>query len=67
VNANEFQQDASVLGKSLPGNVNSVYTNDLVPSLTQSEITQVQNSAKNFKIPGITGTVPVPQIPANAP
>lgn len=67
VNANEFQQDASVLGKPLPANVDSVYTNDLVPNLTQAEITQVRNQAKNFTIPGITGTVPVPQIPANAP
>jgi NitT/TauT family transport system substrate-binding protein len=67
VNADEFQQDSAVLGKAGPPKISSIYTNDLVPTLTAAEVTSVQNSAKNFKIPGITGTVPVPSIPANAP
>jgi hypothetical protein len=67
VNADEFRQDTTVLGKAGPPDINSIYTNDLVPSLTAAQVTAVQNSAKNFKIPGITGTVPVPSIPANAP
>jgi hypothetical protein len=67
VNADEFQQDSAVLGKASPPKISSIYTNDLVPTLTAAEVTSVQNSAKNFKIPGVTGTVPVPSIPANAP
>jgi NitT/TauT family transport system substrate-binding protein len=67
VNAGEFAQDSAVLGKASPGKVSSIYTDDLVPNLTSAQVTAVRNSAENFRIPGITGTVPVPSIPANAP
>jgi NitT/TauT family transport system substrate-binding protein len=67
VNSDEFRQDSAILGKASPADVSSIYTNDLVPNLTDAQVTAVRNSAKNFKIPGITGTVPVPAIPANAP
>jgi hypothetical protein len=67
INGGEFGQDATVLNKVSPPNVNSIYINDLVPNLTSAQISQVQSQARNFTIPGITGTVAVPQIPANAP
>jgi NitT/TauT family transport system substrate-binding protein len=67
INGDEFGQDAKVLGKTLPSNVNSTFTNDLVPTLTDAEVKQVQDQAKNFKIPGVTGTIAVPTIPENAP
>lgn len=67
INADEFGQDSTILGKPAPQDVNSIFTNDLVPALTSAEVAKVRSQAKNFQIPGVSGTVPVPQIPANAP
>jgi NitT/TauT family transport system substrate-binding protein len=67
INGGEFGRDATVLNKVSPPDVNSIYTNDLVPNLTSAQVSQVQSQARDFKIPGITGAVAVPQIPANAP
>jgi NitT/TauT family transport system substrate-binding protein len=68
INGDEFNEDAKVLGKTLPSNVASTFTNDLVPTLTDAEVKQVQDQAKNFSIPGVTASsIPVPTIPENAP
>jgi NitT/TauT family transport system substrate-binding protein len=68
INPDEFTQDMKILTDQAPGSVDTpkIYTNDLVPKLTDAEIATVKKQAQDFKIPGV-GNIPLPTIPPNAP
>jgi NitT/TauT family transport system substrate-binding protein len=69
MNADEFKDDLTVIlhksADAMP--VNDYFTNDQIPTLTDAQIAAVKKSATDFKIPGISGTLPAPSIPPNAP
>lgn len=70
MNETEFINDQSILlGESPPYlNMTPYWTNSLIAT-ANSEVDKaaVIKQAKSFKIPGLSGGVPLPAIPANAP
>jgi len=69
MNAGEFKDDLSVILHKSPDSmpVTDYFTNDQIPSLTDAQIAAVKKSATDFKIPGISGTLPAQSVPPNAP
>jgi NitT/TauT family transport system substrate-binding protein len=70
MNETEFVNDQSVLlGDSPPYlNMTPYWTNALVgPANAAVNTAAITKQAKAFKIPGLSGTVPLPAIPANSP
>lgn len=69
MNAQEFT-DNLTLELGLPASTldaNSEFTNKPVPQLSSAEVQAIQKQAKDYKIPGLNGTVTVPSLPANTP
>lgn len=70
MNEAEFMNDQSILlGESAPyTNMTSYWTNSLIATATsQVDTPALTEQAKSFKIPGLSGSVPIPAIPANSP
>lgn len=70
MNETEFVNDQSVLlGQTGPAlDMTPYWTNSLISTATsQVDVAAVQAQAKAFKIPGLSGSVPLPSIPANSP
>lgn len=70
MNETEFVNDQSVLlGETgAATNMTPYFTNSLIATAnSQVNVAAIQAQAKAFKIPGLSGTVPLPAIPANAP
>jgi NitT/TauT family transport system substrate-binding protein len=70
MNETEFVNDQSILlGESGPAlNMTPYWTNSLIATATaQVNTAAITQQAKSFKIPGLTGSVPLPAIPANSP
>jgi hypothetical protein len=69
MNAQEFT-DNLTLELGLPAstlNADSEFTNKPVSQLSSAEVQAIQKQAKDYKIPGLSGTVTVPSLPANTP
>jgi ABC-type nitrate/sulfonate/bicarbonate transport system substrate-binding protein len=70
MNETEFMNDQSVLlGESAPyTDMTSFWTNSLIATAnSQADTAALTEQAKSFKIPGLSGSVPIPAIPANSP
>jgi NitT/TauT family transport system substrate-binding protein len=70
MNETEFVNDQSILlGESAPyTDMTPNWTNSLISTATaQVNAAAITAQAKNFKIPGLDGNVPLPAIPANSP
>jgi ABC-type nitrate/sulfonate/bicarbonate transport system substrate-binding protein len=66
----EFVNDQSVLlGEKAPfTDMTPFFTNSLIATAnSQVDTASIQKQAEAFKIPGLSGSVPLPAIPANAP
>jgi ABC-type nitrate/sulfonate/bicarbonate transport system substrate-binding protein len=70
MNETEFMNDQSVLlGENAPyTDMTSYWTNSLIATANaQANSAALTAQAKAFKIPGLSGSVPIPAIPANSP
>jgi ABC-type nitrate/sulfonate/bicarbonate transport system substrate-binding protein len=70
MNETEFMNDQSILlGESAPyTDMTSFWTNSLIGTAnSQADTAALTEQAKSFKIPGLSGSVPIPAIPANSP
>jgi ABC-type nitrate/sulfonate/bicarbonate transport system substrate-binding protein len=70
MNETEFMNDQSILlGESTPyTDMTSFWTNSLIATAnSQADTAALTEQAKSFKIPGLSGIVPIPAIPANSP
>jgi NitT/TauT family transport system substrate-binding protein len=60
-------KDAVTFQKLKPVNIGSLYSNAIIPAANKFSVAKVRQQAKSYKIPGITGQVAVPNIPAGTP
>jgi ABC-type nitrate/sulfonate/bicarbonate transport system substrate-binding protein len=70
MNETEFTNDQSILlGLSAPYlDMTPYWTNDLIgPANAAADEAAITKQAQDFKIPGVSGTVQIPAIPANSP
>jgi NitT/TauT family transport system substrate-binding protein len=65
----EFQDTVKYLLNQDPSSmdVTSVYSNASISPLSAATVASIQKQAKAFQVPGLSGTVPVPQLPDNTP
>ncbi|MFF4600709.1 ABC transporter substrate-binding protein [Amycolatopsis sp. NPDC001319] len=66
MNEDEFQENQKIL-KSPAMDTSSIFDNSQVPVLTAAEVAAVKKQADTYAIPGISGKVALPTIPADAP
>jgi ABC-type nitrate/sulfonate/bicarbonate transport system substrate-binding protein len=70
MNETEFVNDQSILlGQSGPYlNMSPYWTNSLIATANSSvDTAAITKQAQDFKIPGLSGSVPLPAIPSNSP
>jgi NitT/TauT family transport system substrate-binding protein len=66
VNPQNFS-DAVSFQKLKPVNVTSLYSNAVIAAADKFSVAKIQQQAKSYKVPGVTGQVPVVAIPAGTP
>lgn len=69
IGPDEFTKDLQILLKTDPSSVDTstIYTNDLVPKLTDAEVAAVKKSADDFVLSGVSGKIVTPPVPPDAP
>jgi NitT/TauT family transport system substrate-binding protein len=66
VNPQNFS-DAITFQKLKPFGISSLYSNAVIAAANSFSVAKIQQQAKSYKVPGITGQVPVVSIPAGTP